>query len=253
MKGLLGSMAVLWLLVAAEAFPADPLKEPAYSSEKPLYARIELDEKGSKVLTLALDESKGTGKGYDTMYPDLNLNGDLTDDEPTRGLLGEGSGSASYVFPPLSGRVEHGEEGEGSDLLWELTLSYDQYQRKRLWGLIKGDIQRRFFLQVMTRRKEGRAEWEYLFYRLRHPAQSLSEADADVVSFCGKADLQVVTTPDRRKQGNTGIAAYVMMCGDRVPHCKRDSKSVIAKVEVKNADGKTVHSDNVNLDKLVFG
>lgn len=34
------------------------------------------------LLTVVIDESKGTGKGWDTIYVDMNRNGDLTDDEP---------------------------------------------------------------------------------------------------------------------------------------------------------------------------
>ena len=253
MRRFVGAIAMLLFLILALPCPADPLKEPAYSSEKPLYAKIELDGKGSKVLTLAFDESQGTGKGYDTIYADLNFNGDLTDDELTKGRARRGAGSGSYVFPPVSGRVVHGEESEGPNLLWELILWYDQYQRNRLWGLIKGDIQHSFFLQVMTKRKEDKTEWEYSFYRVLHPAQTLNEAEADVVSLRGKPDLQVLTAPDRQKEGNTGIAAYVMMCVERVPHCKRDSKSVAAKVQVTDVNGKTVYAESVSLDKLVFG
>ena len=70
----------LMLLSVASGCRADPAKEPTYSSQKPRYAKVVVNEDGSKVLTVVFDESRGTGKGYDRMYVDLNFNGDLTDD-----------------------------------------------------------------------------------------------------------------------------------------------------------------------------
>lgn len=53
------------------------LKEPKATSRHPLYGQL-----GDSPNTYAfrLDESQGTGKGYDRLIIDLNRNGDLTDD-----------------------------------------------------------------------------------------------------------------------------------------------------------------------------
>jgi hypothetical protein len=53
-------------------------KEPAWKSAKVLYAIIVLGEGRKSVLTLAWDESGGTGSGCDTLYADRNFDGDLT-------------------------------------------------------------------------------------------------------------------------------------------------------------------------------
>ncbi len=44
------------------------------------------------LLFVVLDESKGTGKGWDTAHVDLNRNADLTDDEPVRFRLSKDGG-----------------------------------------------------------------------------------------------------------------------------------------------------------------
>ena len=55
------------------------LVEPKYASGKPAYRFYALGPEGKTIMAMVLDESKGAGKGYDTFYIDLNLNGDLTD------------------------------------------------------------------------------------------------------------------------------------------------------------------------------
>lgn len=55
-------------------------KLPAFKSEKVRYSFYVLGEGKKSVLTLAWDESQGTGKGYDTLYADKNFNADLTEE-----------------------------------------------------------------------------------------------------------------------------------------------------------------------------
>ena len=60
------------------------VKEPAYRSERPLYLALELGDAKDRFISGVLDESAGTGSGYDTLYLDANHNGDLTDDAPVK-------------------------------------------------------------------------------------------------------------------------------------------------------------------------
>ncbi len=55
-------------------------KEPRYGSEHPLYFRVVFGEEGNNSMLGVVDESAGTGAGYDVAYVDENMNGDLTDD-----------------------------------------------------------------------------------------------------------------------------------------------------------------------------
>jgi hypothetical protein len=54
------------------------LVEPAYVSQKPAYRFFAFGPEGKSLLSMALDESQGTGKGYDVVYVDLDLDGKLT-------------------------------------------------------------------------------------------------------------------------------------------------------------------------------
>ena len=54
------------------------LKEPKYVSEKPLYRFFAFGPEGKSVMAMVLDESQGTGKGYDVYYLDLNFDRDIT-------------------------------------------------------------------------------------------------------------------------------------------------------------------------------
>ena len=66
---------------------ADVRAYPAFKSGKPLYGSVrfasEYGEKDSGIqYHLAIDESTGTGNGYDCLYFDLNRDLDLTNDTP---------------------------------------------------------------------------------------------------------------------------------------------------------------------------
>lgn len=56
------------------------LKEPKYGSETPAYFFMALGPQGKQVVAFVADESKGQGKGVDTVYVDLNANRDITEE-----------------------------------------------------------------------------------------------------------------------------------------------------------------------------
>lgn len=70
------------------AFGADvksPLpKEPKLASERPLYFRALLGKEGKASMLGVLDESGGTGTGYNIAYVDENMDDDLTNDTPKK-------------------------------------------------------------------------------------------------------------------------------------------------------------------------
>jgi len=64
---------------AADSRAELPAEHP-YRSEHPLYFRVAFGVEGTDSMLGMIDESGGTGKGYDVAYVDENMNGDLTDD-----------------------------------------------------------------------------------------------------------------------------------------------------------------------------
>jgi hypothetical protein len=251
MRGLASFVAMLTLSILAFRCSAGTLKEPKYSSEKPLYARLALDQKATKVLTLAFDESGGTGKGYDTAYADLNLNGDLTDDKAIKGTLRRYGGSnVTCSLGPIAVDVPYNEKAQGVEKPWELTINYHQLTRSRLFGLIKGETYRSLLLLRRMKLKDERGEWVYSLQTLVKQDKSLAEASP--IAFGGEPMLQLDTKPDPQKKGNRGIAADVRL-GSTIFRCLRGGQAVPAEVRVTSQDGKTVHSDEVLSDKLSFG
>jgi hypothetical protein len=118
------------LLVGAyrecRAEPEENVKRyPSFQSDQPLYGSLQVGGAPTEADTgyhyaFAFDESAGTGRGYDRLYLDTNLNGDLTDDAclapmkdvPEKALISRGapSSQASEVcFSPLTLRVTPGE------------------------------------------------------------------------------------------------------------------------------------------------
>ncbi len=96
---------------------------PESKSDNPLYGTFQIgasqeDREGGFHYAFAVDESEGTGKGYDRMYIDVNLNGDLTDDSPCRpvgnipdGMRIRGSSVTTQVcLDPITLRVRPGDD-----------------------------------------------------------------------------------------------------------------------------------------------
>jgi hypothetical protein len=70
--------------VLQPSHPPDPgqarLTQRRYRSQNPLYFRVAFGAEGSDSMLGIIDESAGTGTGYDVAYVDENMNGDLTDE-----------------------------------------------------------------------------------------------------------------------------------------------------------------------------
>jgi hypothetical protein len=108
--------AGMYGLVRAQK-PANLDKEPKAASDNPLYGQ--LGEATTNRFLFRLDESKGTGKGYDRLIVDLNQNRDLTDD-PVVSLAPESvqpkvlSGSVQKLFGPIEPSAKTGEKARAA-------------------------------------------------------------------------------------------------------------------------------------------
>jgi len=89
-------------LKAASA-PTETLRAtPRLRSQKPIFTAAELGRGGDTTVTVLIDESGGTGKGYDRLIVDANNNEDLTDDPVLRSVHRRGH----LEFGPLALRIE---------------------------------------------------------------------------------------------------------------------------------------------------
>jgi len=79
------------------------LKLPKLASKNPLFYAVQLDGPSDDgYLVYAVDESHGTGTGYDTIYADLNRNRSLADDKPVSMAkpTSRGTRRASWIEVP---------------------------------------------------------------------------------------------------------------------------------------------------------
>jgi hypothetical protein len=86
--------------------PADlkpeQLKDRQCRSENPLYFRVVFGEGGDTSTLGVLDESGGTGAGYDVAYVDENRNGDLKDDPAKEFAKYERGSRAGQINPTFN-------------------------------------------------------------------------------------------------------------------------------------------------------
>ena len=95
------SFGILNYAMIQPAKPAGIVKAPPAMSQRPLYGTITA---GSDQLLFRLDESKGTGRGYDRLIVDVNRNGNLTDDpvvSPASPTSGSVATPNSAIFGPI--------------------------------------------------------------------------------------------------------------------------------------------------------
>ncbi len=226
---------------------AQPAKELHYASEKPLYAKVVLHEAGSKVLTLVFDESQGTGEGYNTVYADLNLNGDLSDDKPITGTLRAGGHWRRFFsFPPVEFVVRYDATGKGVEEPWRLAIEhYEELPRGE-----ETETKVLCTLHPTLRVRDASGDWEYSFALGLLPRQRPKRAVA--ASIERKPVLRVEAKPNRGKGGNVQILPHLE--ADLVSiQCSKGGKSLTARVEMSDALGKVVRSEDIPLDSPGFG
>lgn len=199
-----------------------------FRSSKPLYVKLAPGAGRSEILPLALDESKGTGQGYDRLYADLNHNGSF---EQTEALEATTPGENGLVASSF--RVHLGP-GRGS-----AVVHYSKQGSTERF-LISGDIAL----------NQGGVAWKYSLVGQVKPSSSLSAAP--VWGLSGAPKLGITTKPDLEKKGNLGIALGLAV-GETQVVCTGGGKSPEAHVVIKDAAGRIVHQDTSTAEKFTFG
>ena len=128
----------------------DPLKEPRYGSERPLYFCVVFGKEGKNPMLGVVDESGGTDAGYDVAYVDENMNGNLTDDAAKEFPRLESGSRAGELSPRFEFKGPFEGEGNAKYTLniYSLAPSYS--------GNIQGN-ENYFFWYLDVK------EWNYFF------------------------------------------------------------------------------------------
>ena len=209
MKRLVAVFGILALPAVAVHSPAEPVKKPPYSSEKPLYTRVALNGDGSKVLTVVFDESRGTGKRYDVLYADVDLSGRLDEAKRFEARTSTCPAGVRFHFPPIELNVPYKRGAVGISDPWKVTFSREKHlspapRLLRSSSLVTNLVPREnFFLLTSIKLRVGSAERQYSFKRSIKPSQSLN--DAPVWTFPRSPKIAIIAKPDEERKGNLGI------------------------------------------------
>lgn len=289
MKRLFGAVVLCALLVMALSCLAEPAKGVTFSSEKPRYAKVALTEDGAKILCVVFDESRGMGKGCDTLYADTNFNGVFEGSEKLTPTVEKCSTGFHCNYPVIKLGVPYNEKAKGIANPCEVSFTYAWHSSPvqptttilgvTLPGPAPKTVTENFYGSVTVRLPgESQQQWEYSSNPsdLR-PAESLEKAP--LMGLAGTPKLMIATQPDGRNEGNFGVALTVVSvrrvptesagqsaakepasCVDlglteaEVPmQVKMGASAPKAHVEIKTPDGKVVHKGDETLDKFVFG
>ncbi len=115
---------------------------PGFESDKPLYGSVafgaELGKPGSGIRhPFAIDESRGTESGYDRLFIDENLDGDLTNDPPRKpasnlpdsARLQYSSIKEQVCFKGISVRIDPGDDPQRRlEVMPRLLISNSEYR-----------------------------------------------------------------------------------------------------------------------------
>lgn len=235
------------------------------TSASPRYARVVVSQDGSRVLRVVFDESKGTGRGYDVIYCDVESGGRAGSPQKVVGKAQSQGTLFSCEFPAINVNVPLDEKGQGVRAPCLIRFSYRRFAYEVPRRTAAGSmIQRRaspvrivdvrfthsFNVAATVAMRQGRDLWEYSYRSAIRPSETL--AGAPVWKFNNPPKLAIATRPDMNKKGCLGIALDLAGGGSAI-EIKKGGASPNALVEVKRPDGRVIHRQEVPLDKLVFG
>jgi hypothetical protein len=220
--------------------------------------KVALAEDGSKLLSVVLDESKGTGSGYDVLYADTDLNGAFDEAEKVTAKTWKCSPTGLHCdFPAVKVSVTPKSEALGKTCGCEITLNYAKHTYTTEGTTILGQqsaptttTSENFGASSNIKVGEGASQWEYSFSQAIKASQK--PGDAPVWNFLGTPKLALTSKADDRNPGQLGIGLELMTGETRIDG-KKGTTAINARVEVRKPDGKVVHKDEGPADKYGLG
>jgi len=259
MRKVIGCSIVLALLSLALSSLGDPAKEPVYSSEKPAYVKVALNEGGSKVLSVVFDESKGTGKGYDMLYADVDFSGRLDKGKKLAARISKCTYGIHCNFPAIELNVPSSNGPSKISDPCEVIFNYSKHSSpvetsttrlRALSSTPATTTTESFTASSKMKVREGSARWEYSFRGDIKPSENLK--NAPVWNFLHAPKMKITAKPDDRKKGNLGVGLE-LLSGEINVEGNKAGVPLKAHVEIKKPNGRVVHRADGNLDKFGFG
>jgi len=227
---------------------ADGLK---FITDKPKYARIALDQAGTKILGIAFDEGQGIGSRYDTAYIfNSNVKGPIKKYIKIVSSSNREKGITTCTFNPTVLGVKFNEFSKKVDEPWELTFQTvrdkSEYKTEENGKKIKVvEINDEFTLSTVLSLRD-KCEWKYGFTRGFETADTL--AKAPIMKFNEKLNVTVSTERIKDKVGMN----VELMSGKCEFVCENDYGDASIDIEITDAKGKVVKQDKRPLDNLKY-
>jgi len=134
-----------------------PCKYPDFESDKPLYGSVGFSGRfagsvpPSGMYYLAIDESAGTGTGYDRLYFDCDSDGDLSDEKPLKSLkdpprsalMQYSSADLQVCFESFELTFDYGSAGKHAVEIMARLMAHDRPPRLTFFAtkLRRGEIE----------------------------------------------------------------------------------------------------------------
>lgn len=221
------TLSILAILLILTAMCANTLCAREYVSATPRYMSIILPEFGGKGISVVFDESAGTGKGFDTVYVDANLDGTMSDDEKWVAESKGPTDNSPRTYPVISLKPE-----VKTPVSYEIVLSNTQLDQIENFS---GTIIRKMPYKGTT-------------WRIEYTGNLAPSANSDKPSVYKPISAPKAILKAGPYGRATGIIA-ALKSGD----ITIASPDITVDVQVKNAAGKIIREDKGSLDKYGFG
>ncbi|MHB1457106.1 MAG: hypothetical protein ACYC0V_09345 [Armatimonadota bacterium] len=217
------------LLLLCMLMCANTLCAQEFVSANPRYAAVVLPEFGAKTVSIIFDESAGTGKGYDTVYLDANLDGTIGEDERF---------SADSDDPEMEKVVIHSFPNVDLKPAVKMQVSYQMS-----FFYSRFDADESFSIYVIRKMQYKGKPWDVGYSGSLKPSKIKEQP---VIYRPVRAPKAVAKSAPNEKA--TGIAISLGSDGVDV-----SSSSITVDLVLKNKAGKVVKKDKGTLDKFGFG
>jgi hypothetical protein len=222
-----------------------------FISDKPKYAKVALDQAGTKILGIAFDEGQGTSSRYDTAYVfNADIKGPIKKYIKIKSSSNTRKGITTCAFNPTVLPVKFNGYSKKVDEPWELTFQTvrekSEYKFEENGSKKKVvELNDEYTIQAVLSLKD-KCEWKYGFTREFKTADTLAEAP--VMKFNDELKVNVTT---QRLKDKVGMNVE-LTCGECEFVCENDYGDAKIDIEIVDANGKIVKQDNRPLDNLKY-